>query len=127
MTPIKQQTIPRRELLGATIAARLVNTLLKLLPREIKPTFWVGSTTVLCWIKQEKPWKQYVQSRVHNTRQNVPETAWNYCPSAQNLADLPSRGLFGKERKESSFWWKGPEYLKKPRQCLAKVPTSENK
>lgn len=101
VAPIKQQTIPRLELLGAKISVRLVSTLLKSLPREIKSTFWVDSTTVLCWIKQEKPWKQYVQNRVHEIRQNVPEAAWNYCPGAQNLADLPSCGLSGEELKES--------------------------
>lgn len=103
VAPIKQQTIPRLELLGATISARLVSNLLKSLPCEIKPTFWVDSTTVLYWIKQEKPWKQYVQNRVQEIRQSVPEAAWNYCPGTQNPADLPSRGLSGKELVESSL------------------------
>ena len=49
VAPIKQQTIPRLELLGATISARLVCNLLKSLPCEIEPTFWVDSTTVICW------------------------------------------------------------------------------
>ena len=115
VAPIKQQTIPRLELLGATITARLVSNLLKSLPCKLKPTFWVDSTTVLCWIRQEKPWKQYIQSRVHEIRQNAPEATWNYCRGAQNPADLPSRGLSGKELMESSLW------------RLAKVPTSANK
>ena len=59
VAPMKQQTIPRLELLGATISARFVSNLLRSLPCEIKPTFWVDSTTVLYWIKQEKPWKQW--------------------------------------------------------------------
>ena len=47
VAPMKQQTIPRLELLGALISARLVSSLMKQLPQEIKPTFWVDSTTVL--------------------------------------------------------------------------------
>jgi len=39
VAPIKQRTIPRLELLGALISARLVSTLLKSLPCKIKPTF----------------------------------------------------------------------------------------
>jgi len=95
---------------------------LKSLPCEIKPTFWVDSTTVLYWIKQEKPWKQYVQNRVQEIRQRVPEAAWNYSPGAQNPADLPSCGLSGKELVESSLWWNGPEFLKNPDSDWPKSP-----
>ncbi|KAL9963136.1 hypothetical protein ACROYT_G032311 [Oculina patagonica] len=122
VAPIKQQTIPRLELLGATISARLVSNLLKSLPCEIKPTFWVDSTTVLYWIKQEKPWKQYVQNRVQEIRQSVPEASWNYCPGLLNPADLPSRGLSGEELVESSLWWNGPEFLKNPDSDWPKSP-----
>ena len=114
VAPIKQQTIPRLELLGATISARLVCNLLKSLPWEIEPTFWVDSTTVIFWIKQEKPWKQYVQNRVQEIRQIVPEATWNYCPGAKNPADLPSRGLSGEEIVKNSVWWNGPEFLRNP-------------
>ena len=109
---IKQQTIPRLELLGATISAKLVSNLLKALPREIKPIFWVDSRTVLYWIKQEKPWKQYVQNRVQEICQIVPEAAWNFCPGPKNPADIASRGLSGKELVENSLWWNGPDFLK---------------
>ena len=75
VAPIKQQTIPRLELLCALISARLVSTLLKSLPREIKPTFWVDSTAALCCIRHDKPWKQYIQSRVQEIRKTVPEAS----------------------------------------------------
>ena len=100
---MKQQTIPELELLGATISARLVCNLLKSFPREIKPTIWVDSTAVLCCIKQEKPWKQYVQNHVQEICQSVPEAAWNYCPGAKNPADLPSCGFSGEELVENSL------------------------
>ena len=89
VAPIKQQTIPRLELLGAMISARLVSTLLKSLPCEIKPTFWVDSTAALCWIRHDKPWKQYIQSRVQEIRKIVPEASWKHCSGDKNPADLP--------------------------------------
>ena len=77
VAPIKQQTIPRLELLGATISARLVCNLLKSLPCEIKPTFCVDSTTVICWIQQEKPWKQYVTWKAKTDTNALPFNARN--------------------------------------------------
>ena len=114
VAPSKQQTIPRLELLGATISARLVCNLLKSLPYKIKPTFRVDSTTAICWIQQEKPWKQYVQNRIQEIRQSVPEATWNYCPGDKNPADLPSRVLSEEELVKNSLWWNGPKFLRNP-------------
>ena len=114
VAPIKQQTIPRLELLGALISARLVSTLLKSLPRKIKPTFWVDSTAALCWIRHEKPWKQYTQSRVQVIRKIVPEASWKHCSGDKNPADLPSRGITAKELEENSLWWGCPQFLRNP-------------
>ena len=114
VAPIKQHTIPRLELLGALISARLVSTLLKSLPCEIKPTFWVESTAALCWIRHDKPWKQYIKSRVQEIRKIVPEASWKHCSGDKNPADLPSRGITAKELEENSLWWGGPQFLRNP-------------
>lgn len=53
-------------------------------PREIKQTFWVNSTTVICRTKQGKSWKQYVQNHTPEVHKTVPEAAWNYCPGSKN-------------------------------------------
>ena len=47
VAPIKRQSIPRQELLGAVILARLVDTVLKALDQEVKVTYWTHSMTVL--------------------------------------------------------------------------------
>ena len=125
VAPIKQQTISRLELLGALIVARLVSSLLKSLPREIKPTFWVDSTTVLSWVLHDKPWKQYVRSRVQEIREIVPQATWKHCPGDKNPADLPSRGLAGKELVENSFWWSGPEFLRNSESDWPKAPQEQ--
>lgn len=61
VVPMKKQTITCLELLRATILARLVSTVIKSLKKKIgQVVYWVDSRTVLCWIRNEKPWKQYV-------------------------------------------------------------------
>ena len=111
VAPIKQQTIPRLGLLGALISARLVITLLKSFPCKIEPTFWADSTAAFCWIRHDKPWKQYIQSRIQEIRKIVPEAPWKHCSADKDPADLPSRGITAKELVEDSLWWGGPKFL----------------
>ena len=64
VAPLKKQSIPRLELLGASILVRLAKTFQNALPLKLETMFWVDSMTVLCLIRNLKPWKQYVMSRV---------------------------------------------------------------
>ena len=60
--PLKKQSIPRLELLGATILARLINSvrgLHTLLP-EPEIYCWVVSFNTLCWIRNDRLWKAYM-------------------------------------------------------------------
>ena len=54
VAPIKKQTTPRLELLGATILARLVKTIVRVfapLKLDLQVIVWTDSFTVLCWIR----------------------------------------------------------------------------
>ena len=64
VAPLKEQSIPWLELLGATILVHLAKTVQDVLPRKLETVFWVDSMTVLCWIRNAKPWKQLVMTRV---------------------------------------------------------------
>lgn len=55
VAPLKKITIPRLELLAATIGARLTSGIWKELG-EIPVFYWSDSSTVLAWIKREEPW-----------------------------------------------------------------------
>ena len=124
MAPVKTQTIPCLELLGAVILARLVSTVVKSLPCNILVTCWVDLTTVLYWIKNESPWKQYVNHRVNEIRQLTNENDWRFCPEQENPADLATRGLSGEELLNNSLWWEGPEYLECSKDLWPKCPAS---
>lgn len=63
VSPIKKQSMPRPEQLGATTLVRLVESVSSSLNAtlgNLEKTYWVDSLPVLCWIKNNRPWKQYV-------------------------------------------------------------------
>ena len=111
VAPVKQQSIPRLELLGAVILARLSHAVLSTLPEQVQCFYWVDSMTVLCWIQHNKPWKKYVSHRVKEIHQLIDKTQWYHCPGILNPADLPSRGISGGELLQSTIWWNGPAFL----------------
>ena len=131
VSPIKRQSIPRLELLGATILARLMNTVRSSLaktrlPGELGMYYWTDSYTTLCWIKNNHHWKQYVQHRVSEIHSLTDKEQWRFCPGLQNPADLPSRGCSGEELVDNSSWWRGPEFLCQPQASWPMLPTSLN-
>ena len=125
VTPMKRQPIPRLELLGAALLAQLIHSATQALQPilQINETFlWTDSFTVLCWIRNEKNWKQYVQLRVNEIRDLTNREDWHFCPGSYNPADLPSRGCNGKELTQNQTWWYGPEFLKKTKEAWPKDP-----
>ena len=111
VAPIKKQTIPRLELLGALILARLINSVVPLLGRTGAVYCWTDSMTVLQWIRNKQVYKQYVRNRVDEIHQLTLQCSWRHCPGGVNPADLPSRGTGVSELVKLQLWWKGPEFL----------------
>ena len=115
VAPLHNQTIPRLELLGAVILARLVTAVEGALKCEVpikKITCWSDSEVALCWIRGvDKEWKQFVQNRVNEIRRLLPVEGWKYCPTDSNPADIPSRGMDPSQLATRALWVKGPEWL----------------
>ena len=65
----------------------------------------------LCWIKNVRVWKQYVQHRVSEIHSLTSRENWRHCPGKLNPADMPSRGVSAKQLADNSVWWNGPEFL----------------
>ena len=128
VAPLAKQSIPRLELLGALILARLINRVKDILVnvatvgREI---CLVDSAVVLCWIQGVgKVYKQYVQNRVEEIRKITAIDSWNHVAGEENVADIPSRGcLPEKLSMEKERWFNGPDWLKK---CIEAWPIKKS-
>ena len=118
VAPISKQTIPRLELLGALILARLVKTMLRAFKSiKVDDVFlWTDSLTTLCWIKNNENWKQYTHNRVNEIRELTNTEQWRHCPGHLNPADLPSRGCNGMDLVRHESWSSGPDFLQQPKE-----------
>ena len=116
VSPIKGQSIPRLELMGACLLAKHVDSVKHALhieryTRKLETFFWVDSSTVLCWIRNNKPWKQFVRHRVNEILSLSARQQWRFCPGVMNPADLPSRGTRGSTLSQNKAWLGGPLFL----------------
>ena len=130
VAPIKQLTIPRLELCGAQLLAKLLYNTKLVLKVPMQDIYaWTDSTIVLSWlIGNPRRFKTFVGNRVSSIMQLIPPERWSHVESADNLADCSSRGLFPSELIRHELWWNSPDWLRSlptqwPRQYV--VPAVE--
>ncbi|XP_049884837.1 uncharacterized protein LOC126379881 isoform X3 [Pectinophora gossypiella] len=109
-------TIPRLELCGALLAARLLCAVKSALRRQISKSYlWTDSSVVLGWIATEPSrLKVWVSNRVRQVQEMTSTSSWRYVPTAHNPADLASRGVDPHQVQDSTLWWQGPSFLSRP-------------
>ena len=114
VAPLKPLTVPQLELLGALTATRLSDYLQTSFTRhKFKSHFWTDSQIVLYWIKGNKKLKPFVQHRVSKIQLITQkyDATWHYCPTADNPADMITRGSSTSQLSSSLLWNKGPPWL----------------
>lgn len=115
VAPLKQQTIPRLELLAALILARLAARIKTTLEQCLVVSLfrcWTDSKNVLYWIKgKHKEWKQFVNHRVAEIRQLLPTDVWAHVSGVENPADLAPTGVNPLSLINNTLWWNGPTWI----------------
>lgn len=113
LAPVKGMSIPRLELMGVLIGARCVDFVggqLNLPIKEVR--LWSDSQCVLSWITTKKSLSAFVQNRVNEIKQHE-DIIFDYITSAENPADLASRGCSLQNLVNSDLWWHGPAWLRR--------------
>ena len=116
----KKQTIPRLELLGIWLAAKLARILIDSLDLKIaKVHFLSDSEIALAWIANESESKVFIQNRVDMIRKTSREiqdrrieVSFGHVATDLNVADLATKGIHDLEDLRKLKWFSGPDFLK---------------
>jgi len=111
VTPIRETSIPRLELVACLEGVRLANWLLKGLADKkltITASFFSDSSTALSWLSnKENRLCQFVHNRVRKILSKTQIHQWFFVGTKHNPADIASRGIKAGQLEES-LWMKGP-------------------
>jgi len=112
VAPLKQLMLPRLELMGATVAVELFNVITSSIQCQVDSVhMWSDSQIVLHWLNSDKKLKQFISNRVTAVIKICPAQWWGYCPSADNPADLLTRGISLSYLQTSKPWAHEPEWI----------------
>ncbi|XP_054709007.1 uncharacterized protein LOC129218706 [Uloborus diversus] len=118
VSPIKRLTIPRLELMGAIIAARMCKYLKTVFSSHVLDVhIWSDSIVALHWIKGSPiNWKPFVANRVEEIQSLTNPRIWNFTPGKANPGDLLTRGESLTSLVENTLWFEGPDWLSMPKE-----------
>ena len=106
-------TLPKLELLGAFLCAKLLTFVWEQLQHTLTVSdivLWSDSKIALSWIRSTKKLPRFVENRCKYIRESI-ISDYRYCPSTDNPADLLTRGITSDQLLQSNLWWHGPGWL----------------
>ena len=113
VAPLKAVSIPRLELMGATLGLSLAVSIGQAIDVRVSDMkFWSDSMNVLYWIKKpSRSFKPFVANRVGELHEKTNPNQWRYINTFQNPADIGTRGTTLNKLGKNGNWWNGPEFL----------------
>ncbi|XP_044751667.1 uncharacterized protein LOC123311663 [Coccinella septempunctata] len=125
VAPLRPLSIPRLELQGALMGARLGNYLKKEMNLNISSVFyWTDSRTVLHWIRSEaRRFKVFVAQRLGEIQDITNIAEWRYVCSKENVADDATKR---KISWDSQRWMNGPDFLRRNPEDWPREVETEN-
>ncbi|XP_018399979.1 PREDICTED: uncharacterized protein LOC108777551, partial [Cyphomyrmex costatus] len=113
---LKAISLPRLELSAALLLAQLLEKVRNALDLSRNAIFlWSDSTIALNWLTSpSRKWSTFVANRVGEIQRLTKPECWAHISSADNPADVLSRGADPYELINSSLWWQGPTFLRSP-------------